>query len=78
MSESLVAKLNTEKPNIEQTIEMLGHNWMGDYEVKLGDKYVLYYLKTPPFVLIGWDMYYLDLEFYEDGSFLSAEVILYK
>ncbi len=75
MSDSLVEKLNTEKPNIEQMAEMLGYEIMGGNRIKLGDKHVTYFLMTPQFYLFGLAMYTLDIDFSEDGSFLSAEVI---
>ena len=75
MSDSLVEKLNTEKPNIEQIAEMLGYEEMAGNRIKLGDKKVIYFLMTPQFFLFGLAMYTLDIDFSEDGSFLSAEVI---
>ena len=74
MSDDLVKKLNTEKPNIEQVAEMLGREMMGGHDIQVGDKYVTYFLRTPPFLLIGLDMYTLDICFEEDGSFIKASV----
>ena len=75
MSDSLVKKLNTEKPTIEQTAEMLGYEDMVGDRIKLGDEHITYFLMTPQFYLFGLAMYTLDIDFSEDGSFQSAEVI---
>ncbi|MBQ9398907.1 MAG: hypothetical protein IJU08_10495 [Bacteroidales bacterium] len=75
MSDSLVDKLNTEKPNIMQVAEMLGENMMGGHRVQLGDTHITYFLMTPPLLLFGLDMYTLELGFNEDGSFQSARVV---
>ena len=75
MSDDLVKKLNTEKPNIEQVTELLGHEMMGGHHIQVGDTWVRYFLRTPPFLLFGLDMYTLDIWFDEDGSFQEARVI---
>ena len=75
MSDSLVEKLNAEKPDIEQTAEMLGLEDMVGNRIQLGDRHVTYFLMTPTFYVFGLAMYTLDIDFREDGSFLSAEVI---
>ena len=75
MSESLVEKLNTEKPSIEQTAEILGHEMMGGHQVQRGDTYICYFLMTPPLLLFGLDMYTLNIWFTEEGAFQSAKVI---
>jgi len=74
MSDDLVEKLNTEKPTIEQVAELLGHEMMGGHHIQVGDRWVSYFLRTPPFLLIGLDMYTLDIWFDEDGSFIKASV----
>ena len=74
MSDDLVKKLNTKKPNIEQVAELLGPETMGGHHIQVGDKWVTYFLRTPPFLLIGLDMYTLDICFEEDGSFIKASV----
>lgn len=74
MSDDLVNKLNTEKPNIEQVADMLGQD-LSDRPIHVGDKWLSYLLRTPPFLLIGLDMYTLDICFDEEGSFLSASVV---
>jgi len=75
MSESLVEKLNTEKPSIEQTAEMLGHETMGDNQVQRGNTHICYFLMNPPLLFIGLDMYTLDIWFNEEGTFQSAKVV---
>ena len=75
MSDDLIEKLNTEKPNIEQVAELLGPEMMGGHHIQVGDKWVTYFLRTPPFLLIGLDMYTLDIWFDEDGSFQEARVV---
>ena len=75
MSESLVEKLNTEQPNIEQTAEMLGHETMGGNQVQRGDTHICYFLMTPPLLYFGLDMYTLDIWFNEEGPFQSAKVV---
>jgi hypothetical protein len=70
MSGSLVEKLNKEKPSLEETINMLGDDFFGDYHP--GDTYLSYYLKSG--ALIGLAMYTLDVSFNEDGSFIGANV----
>ena len=74
MSDDLVNKLKTEKPNIEQVAELLGPEMMGGHHIQVGDRWVSYFLRTPPFLLIGLDMYTLDIWFDEDGSFIKASV----
>lgn len=74
MSESLVEKLNAEKPNIEQTAEMLGQVMMGGHQVQLGDTYICYFLKTSPFSIMSLEMYTLNIYFDKEGTFKSAKV----
>lgn len=74
MSDDLVTKLNIEKPNIEEVAELLGPEMMGGHLIQVGDKWVTYFLKTPPFHFMGLDMYTLDICFEEDGSFIEASV----
>ena len=74
MSDSLVKKLNTEKPTIEQTAEMLGYEDMVGNRIKLGDEHITYFLMTPTFYVFGLGMYTLNIDFRKDGSFESAEV----
>ena len=50
MSESLVEKLNTEKPDIMQTADMLGQESMGGSRITSGDTHVTYFLMPPPFL----------------------------
>ena len=71
MSDSLIEKLNKEKPSIEETIDMLGNDSLGNYHP--GETYLFYYLK--PGALIGLAMYALDICFNEDGSFNKAGVV---
>ena len=75
MSDSIVNKLKVEKPDIEQTAEILGHEDMVGNRIKIGDRHVTYFLMTPTFYVFGLAMYTLDIDFKEDGSFQSAEVI---
>lgn len=75
MSDDLVQKLNAEKPNIEQVAELLGDEMMGGHLIQVGDKWVSYFLGTPPFLLIGLAMYTLEIYFDEDGSFQEAAVL---
>lgn len=75
MSDDLVEKLNTEKPTIEQVAELLGHQMMGDHHIQVGDRWVSYFLRTPPFLLFGLDMYTLDIWFDDDGLFQEARVV---
>ncbi len=75
MSDDLVEKLNTEKPTIEQVAELLGHQMMGGHHIQVGDRWVSYFLRTPPFLLFGLDMYTLDIWFDDDGSFQEARVV---
>ena len=75
MSESLVKKLNEEKPSIGQTAEMLGQEMMGGNIIQQGDTFVCYFLKTGPSVIMGLDMYTLNIYFDKDGAFKSAEVV---
>ncbi len=74
MSDSLVKKLNTEKPTIEQTAEMLGYEDMVGNRIKLGDEHITYFLMTPTFYVFGLGMYTLNIDFRKDGSFESAVV----
>ena len=69
MSESLVEKLNKEKPSVEETLDLLGDDFLGSHP---GSTYLFYVLK--PDVFIGLAMYSLDISFNEDGSFKSAGV----
>ncbi len=69
MSDSLIEKLNKEKPSLEQTLDMLGDDFLGHGP---GDTYLFYVLK--PGELIGLAMYTLDISFNEDGSFDGAAV----
>lgn len=71
MSDSLIEKLNKEKPSIEETIDMLGNDSLGNYHP--GETYLFYYLKSG--ALIGLAMYALDICFNEDGSFNKAGVV---
>ena len=74
MSDSLVNKLDSEKPSIEETVELLGENEFGRrYEP--GDTQLCYYLMSPPFLIMGLDMYSLYIYFNEDGAFLAAKVV---
>lgn len=75
MSESLVEKLNKEKPNIEQTADLLGQESMGESRITSGDTLITYFLMTPTFHLIGLDMYTLEIAFTNDGSFQTAKVV---
>ncbi len=70
MSDSLVEKLNSEKPSIEETIDMLGEDLLGDHH--LGDTSLFYVLK--PGAFIGLAMYSLNITFNEDGSYDSAGI----
>ena len=74
MSDSLVKKLNIEKPTIEQTAEMLGYEDMVGNRIKLGDEHITYFLMTPTFYVFGLGMYTLNIDFRKDGSFESAVV----
>ena len=69
MSDSLVDKLNEEKPSVEETLDLLGDDFLGSHP---GATYLFYVLK--PGELIGLAMYSLDITFNEDGSFNSAGV----
>ena len=71
MSESLVKKLNKEKPSVEETIDLLGEDFLGDHHP--GETYLFYVLK--PGAFIGLAMYSLSITFNEDGSYDSAGII---
>ena len=71
MSESLVEKLNKEKPSVEETIDLLGEDLLGDHHA--GDTYLFYILK--PGAFIGLAMYSLSITFNEDGSYDSAGIV---
>lgn len=71
MSDSLIEKLNKERPSIEETIDMLGNDSLGNYHP--GEIYLFYYLKSG--ALIGLAMYALDICFNEYGSFNKAGVV---
>ena len=75
MSESLIEKMNAEKPDIMQVAEMLGPEMMGGHRIQVGDKWVCYFLRTPTFLIMGLDMYTLDIYFNEDGSYQSASMV---
>lgn len=71
MSESLVKKLNKEKPSVEETIDLLGEDLLGDHHP--GDTSLFYVLK--PGAFIGLAMYSLSITFNEDGSYDSAGIV---
>jgi len=71
MSESLVKKLNKEKPSVEETIDLLGEDLLGDHHP--GETYLFYVLK--PGAFIGLAMYSLSITFNEDGSYDSAGIV---
>lgn len=74
MSESLVNKLESGKPSIEETVELLGENEFGG-RYKPGDTQLCYFLMSPPFLIMGLDMYSLYIYFNDDGAFLAAKVV---
>ena len=74
MSESLIEKMNAEKPDIMQVAEMLGPEMMGGHRIQVGDKWVTYFLRTPTFLIMGMDMYTLEISFNEEGSYQSSSV----
>ena len=51
---------------------MLGDEVLGDYRIQPGDTHISYFLMTPPFLLMGLDMYTLEIDFDPEGNFLSA------
>ena len=67
MSDSLVVKLNREKPSFEETLDMLGN----DFNHHPGDTSLTYILKSEP---LSVAFYSLEIRFNEDGSFRSAGV----
>ena len=69
MSDSLVVKLNREKPSFEETLDMLGNDFNGIHHP--GDTSLMYVLKSEP---ISVAFYSLEIRFNEDGSFRSAGV----
>lgn len=71
MSESLVEKLNKDKPSVEETIDMLGEDLLGDHHP--GDTSLFYVLKPDAF--IGLAMYSLNITFNEDGTYDSAGIV---
>jgi len=71
MSDSLIEKLNKEKPSVGQTIDLLGDDILGDYHP--GDTSLMYVLK--PGALIGLSMYTININFNENGSFNSAGIV---
>ena len=75
MSESLVEKLRAEKPSIEETVELLGNEDYFGIRYEPGDTRLYYFLMTPPFLIMGLDMYSLIIDFNDDGSFRGASVI---
>lgn len=68
MSDSLVVKLNREKPSFEETLDMLGN----DFNHHPGDTSLTYILKSEP---LSVAFYSLEIRFNEDGSFRSAGVL---
>ena len=70
MSDSLVVKLNREKPSFEETLDMLGNDFNGVHHP--GDTSLTYILKSEP---LSVAFYSLEIRFNEDGSFRSAGVL---
>lgn len=70
MSNSLVEKLNTERPTLKETIGMLGPESTGFIQ---DETHLRYWLHSPR--LIGLAMYSLEIDFNDDGSFKDAGVV---
>lgn len=70
MSDSLVEKLNIERPSLEETIAMLGPEPTGFIQ---GETHLSYWLHSPG--LIGLKMYSLEIDFNDDGTFKGAGVV---
>ena len=77
MSDSVLNWLNTEKPSIQETVDVLGNKELAGSYYKPGDTSLEYFLMTPPFLLVGLDMYVLCVFYNDDGSFESADVQLW-
>lgn len=70
MSNSLVEKMNTERPTREETTAMLGPEPDGFIQE---ENHLSYWLRSPG--LIGLQMYSLEIDFNDDGSFKNAAVV---
>ena len=70
MSDSLVEKLNRERPTREETTSMLGPEPDGFIQ---GENHLSYWLYSPG--LIGLKMYSLEIDFTNDGTFMGADVV---
>ena len=77
MSDSVLNWLKTEKPSIQETVAVLGKKQLAGSYYKPGDTSLEYFLMTPPFLLVGLDMYVLCIFYNDDGSFESADVQLW-
>ena len=75
MSDSLVKKLESEKPSIGETVDLLGNETCFGSRYEPGDIQLCYFLMSPPFLIMGLDMYSLYIYFDDDGSFLAAKVV---
>ena len=70
MSDSLVEKLNRERPTREETTSMLGPEPDGFIQ---RENHLSYWLYSPG--LIGLKMYSLEIDFTNDGTFMGANVV---
>lgn len=70
MSDSLVEKLNIERPTRKETTAMLGPEPDGFIQV---ETHLSYWLHSPG--LIGLKMYSLEIDFNDDGTFKGAGVV---
>lgn len=66
MTTSLIAKLDAEKPNKNEVLELLGRPELG----RVLEKEISYFLKADGFIS-GWELY---IYFDDNGIYKSAEV----
>ncbi len=66
MTASLIEKLDREKPDKKQVLELLGRPEVGI----IHEKVISYFLKSDGFIS-GWELY---IYFDDDGNYKSSEV----
>lgn len=67
MTDSLIAKLDAEKPSKNEVLELLGRP---ELKERIQEKEISYFLKAGGFIS-GWELY---IYFDDDGIYESAEV----
>lgn len=70
MAESLIKKLEKEKPSRTEVEKILG---IPEVEGNIGEKSLTYFLKSD--AIIGFAMYQLAVHFDEGGTFEKAEIL---